>query len=102
MGRLTRGGILLFEGQIVLERLTKEKAEHGSQFVNLLSTTEIPFLFRKVLTRKCRHASSFPIHCCHFSIAPRTQLRDSQQQLLHEAFRFDHAYPSLLLSLSGP
>ena len=37
-------------GSLVLERLSKEKAEFGSPFVNLLSTTDIPILFRKVLT----------------------------------------------------
>ena len=40
----------LSSGQIVLERLNKEKAEHGSQYINLLGTMDIPILFQKVLT----------------------------------------------------
>jgi ketopantoate reductase len=40
----------LVPGQLVLERLSKEKSDHGVNFVNLLSTTELPMLFRKKLT----------------------------------------------------
>lgn len=40
----------LVPGQLVLERLSKEKSVHGVKFVNLLSTTQIPMLFRKKLT----------------------------------------------------
>lgn len=35
---------------LVMERLTKEKAEYGSRYVNLLSTMGVPIIFRKVLT----------------------------------------------------
>jgi hypothetical protein len=35
-----------------MERLSKEKAEQGEKFINLISTAEIPILYRKSLTRK--------------------------------------------------
>ena len=41
----------ILPGQLVVERLSKEKAEHGEKFVNLLSTAGIPILFSKSLTR---------------------------------------------------
>ena len=37
-------------GQLAIERLGKEKAEFGLRYVNLLSTAQIPMVFRKQLT----------------------------------------------------
>ncbi len=43
--------ISVFSGQsLVVERLSKEKAEYGSRYINLLATTNIPIFFRKVIT----------------------------------------------------
>ncbi len=39
-------------GKLVIERLSKEKTGEGMRYLNLLSTMDIPQLFRKVLTRK--------------------------------------------------
>jgi len=40
----------LLPGSIIMERLSKEKAEHGLKFDNLIATMDIPILYRKVLT----------------------------------------------------
>lgn len=45
---------LVHGGSLVLERLSKEKAEEGEKFLNLLSTMNLPILFRKLLTRNER------------------------------------------------
>mmetsp|Transcript_4240 Transcript_4240/g.5413 ORF Transcript_4240/g.5413 Transcript_4240/m.5413 type:complete len:429 (+) Transcript_4240:46-1332(+) len=55
----------LIKGQnLVLERLTAEKAEFGSNYVNLLSTMEIPILFRKTLTPFTWGSMVFNCHTC--------------------------------------
>jgi ketopantoate reductase len=60
-------GVLMMavEGQLVIERLSKEKAEVGAQFINLLSTSDIPILFRRNLTCKrhwCAFCSCYHVH----------------------------------------
>ena len=55
----------LVPGQLVLERLSKEKSVHGVNFVNLLSTTQLPMLFRKKLTP---FTWGTMVHDCYFAI----------------------------------